>query len=155
MTITAGFGFEVETWHCVLANIRVKWALFIPLFNIRKCRQWLCEQERGWQGQPCDDWFTDLCFLQWLQGHWDLQSNGLWHFSKSLPKLMTGGKNEATTSEESAWPHAVVHYRDAALSVFIITPNKDMHVTVSRQKVVKDDIWRMDLIDRQYMVHGV
>lgn len=37
------------------------------------------------------------------------------------------------------------------LSVFIITPNKDMHVSFSRQKVVKDGIWRVGLIDRQYM----
>lgn len=33
------------------------------LFNIRKSRQWLCERERGWQGQLCDDWFTDLRLL--------------------------------------------------------------------------------------------
>lgn len=41
------------------------------------------------------------------------------------------------------------------LSVFIITSNKDMHVSFSRQKVVKDGIWRVDLIDRHYMVHTV
>lgn len=68
---------------------------------------------------------------------------------------MTEKENESATLEESAWPHAVVHYWDVVLSIFIITPNKDMHVSFSRQKVVKDGIWRMDLIDRQYMMHTV
>lgn len=68
---------------------------------------------------------------------------------------MTGKENELATLEDSAWPHGVVHYWDVVLSIFIITPNKDMHVSFSRQKVVKDSIWRMDLIDRQYMLHTV
>lgn len=68
---------------------------------------------------------------------------------------MTGKENELATLEESAWPHAVVHYWDALLSVFITTPNKDMHVNFRRQKVVTDGIWRKSLIDRQYMLHTV
>lgn len=68
---------------------------------------------------------------------------------------MTGKENESATLEESAWPHTVVHYKDVLLSVFILTPNNDMHVSFRRQKVVKDSIWRVDLTDRQYMVHTV
>lgn len=64
-------------------------------------------------------------------------------------------EEEPATLEESAWPHTVVHYWVVLLSVFIITPNKDMHVSFSRQKVVKDGIWRVGLIDRQCMVHAV
>lgn len=64
-------------------------------------------------------------------------------------------KPSQATLDGSAWPHAVDHYWDVLLSVFITTPNKDMHVSLCRQKVVKDGIWGMDLIDRQYMVHTV
>lgn len=68
---------------------------------------------------------------------------------------MTGEENELAIPEGCLWPHTVPHYWDALLSVFIITPKRDMQAVFSRQKVVKDGIWRVDLIDRQYMVNTV
>lgn len=138
------------------------------LFNIRKSRQWLCERERGWQGQLCDDWFTDLRLLPFFSFpsprppplsrdskvtkiYNQMAYDTLARKDSREPYDRTGrrgGGFGGTRLTSRCWPLL----GRAVVCLYWKHDSKDTHASFSRQKVVKDGIWRLDLIDRHYMV---